>query len=411
MSMMNKNTRMIIHYKVVKPLKSLIHRCFNLALSIVPMQNIILFESNPDVSCNSYEVYRYLLNNNMFQDFKIVWMVNNPSKYIPDHRTTYIKINPENMEGKVKKYILCSRSKILIDCNRHYSNIRTSKKQLNIYLEHGMPLKKIGNIFDKPLELGCDYIVSQAYYFNKYLMKEYELNDKQIFVGGVPRNDQFYKEPKSLSPLFNDIDQFEKIIAWVPTFRSIRETGRIDCESNQPLGMPIIYSETDIITLENSLKKLNVLLVIKPHPVQDLSVLKELNCHNIRVLYNDDMLSKNIHTNEFLVNCDAMITDYSGIYYDFLLTDRPIAITLDDYEEYKEQKGFVFDDPLEVLKGYYVFTLSDMIEFIQSVCDGKDDYYEERQKIKKLTNDYFDGKSCKRVCEFIKMKYDEIWNS
>lgn len=411
-NILSRNTKRFILYSVYKPFRRGLYKIPNAIMSLFPMKNTIILESNPDMACNSFEFYRYIIEHDELPDFSVIWLVSDPEKYcakgFPD-RVAFMEIAPRKIIDKIKLYYVCNRSKILVDCNRHYRNFKTGKKQLNVYLDHGMPLKDMNNRYGVPLEFYCDYVVSQASFFNQYLEQQYGVSDDQIFVGGVPRNDQFFKADVDLSALYPDIAKFEKMIAWVPTFRQIKNNGRVDCVSDQPLGMPIIYTRDDILSLDECLKVNNTLLVIKPHPVQDLTVLKDLDCSNIRVLYNEQMLASGVQTNEFLKQCDAMITDYSGIYYDYLLTDRPIAITLDDYEEYKSQKGFVFSDPLEILKGDYIYSLDDMKKFIKSVHAGGDYHLQERKEIKNITNEFIDGNSSKRVCEFIKAKYAEIW--
>lgn len=409
---LSKRTKRFILYSIYKPFRRGLYKIPNAIMSLFPMKNTLILESNPDMACNSYELYRYIVEHDELPGFNIIWLVSDPEKYrakdFPD-RVAFMDIAPKKVIDKIQLYYACNRSKILVDCNRHYRNFKTAKKQLNVYLDHGMPLKDMNNRYGVPLELYCDYVVSQASFFNPYLKQQYGVSDEQIFVGGVPRNDQFFKDDVKLSALYSDIDKFDKVIAWVPTFRQIMNNGRIDCVSDQPLGMPIIYTREDILSLEESLRVNNTLLIIKPHPVQDLSILKNLNYDNIRILYNEQMLACAVQTNEFLKQCDAMITDYSGIYYDYLLTDHPIAITLDDYEEYRSQKGFVFHDPLEILKGDYIFSLEDMKKFIESIHNGEDHFLEERKRIKELTNEFIDGNSTKRVFEFINKRYKEIW--
>lgn len=407
----NRVKRLLL-YGIYMPLRKALYQFPNLIFSFFPMKNIIVMESNPDLACNTYELYRYIITNNCLPNFKIIWRVSKPQIYNKDlfpERVSFVEVEPKRLGERVRLYYIINRAKILVDCNRHYERYKTGRKQLNIYLDHGMPLKDMINKYGVPLDFHCDYIVSQAKFFNKYLQEQYGLKEDQIFVGGVPRNDQFFKESIPLGGIYNDIDQFDLKIAWVPTFRKIMNNGRTDCVSNLPLGIPILYTKEDILKLENKLKEVNGLLIIKPHPVQDLSVLKDLRCSHIRVLYNEDMLGAGVQTNELLKQCDAMITDYSGIYYDYLLTDRPIGITLDDYEEYSTQKGFVFDDPLNIIVGFHIYTLSDMLRFVDEVVSGNDEYLNERKRIKLLTNDWIDGNSAKRTYEFIEEKYVDIW--
>lgn len=57
---------------------------------------------------------------------------------------------------------------------------------------------------------------------------------------------------------------------------------------------------------------------------------------------------------------DALITDYSSVCVDYLIVDKPIAYTLDDYEVYKQTRGFVFEDPHEYMPGHHLYRFSDL---------------------------------------------------
>lgn len=49
-------------------------------------------------------------------------------------------------------------------------------------------------------------------------------------------------------------------------------------------------------------------------------------------------------------SCDTLIADYSPIYYDYTLCDKPIALIREDYKEYKNSVGFA-DGCEEFLNG------------------------------------------------------------
>lgn len=388
----------ILYYRKVK------YTIFNTFCSFFPMKDEIILESHPDLSCNTYELFRYMLKQNLNKRYRLVWLVSEPDKYIGQYgdNIEFINIYPRTCAERIKLYMRCNRAKIIVTTNRHVAKYKTSKKQLNIYIEHGSPIK-----YARPdIEgLSCGYFISQAEFFTPYLVDELSIKKEQIINIGFPRNDQLFKDNSDVGlKLYADFNKFKKTIIWVPTFRKKIMTSRVDSSYDMPLGIPIVYSLEQLEKVNKLLSELNILLIIKPHPAQDLGELQKIDESNIRLLYNEQMLACNIQTNELLSQMDAMITDYSGIYFDYLLLDRPVAITLDDIKEYAEETGFVFENPLEVLKGYYVYDVGALCSFINDIAVDRDDTLQERMEMKKQTNEYCDGFAAKRVYDFIMKK-------
>ena len=147
-----------------------------------------------------------------------------------------------------------------------------------------------------------------------------------------------------------------------------------------------------------------MLLIIKPHPVQDLSYLRKIDLRNIRTIYNPDLAKAGIQLNELMEQTDAMITDYSSIYYDYMLLDRPIALTTDDLDMYQNDKGFVFDNVYDIIKGEHLKSTDELLAFLTDVSEGKDRMLAERTAVKEKINDFLDGNSSKRVYDFIMKK-------
>lgn len=247
----------------------------------------------------------------------------------------------------------------------------------------------------------CGYSLVDGKFFAGQPCRFNGLDQEQVIVTGAPYTDQLYRKSASLQDVYADISDFDKVVAWVPTFRENMNKVRVDCQSNFPLGIPILYDVESVKRVNAFLVKNRVLLIMKPHPEQDLDVIKRLDVSNIRILKNEDLLKHNIQTNEFLAQTDAMIGDYSGIYFDYLLLNRPIGITLDDFELYKQQHGFAFDNILDILVGEHIYKVDDMIQFVQHLVDGQDIKKSEREEIKKKTHDFDDGRSAERVYRFI----------
>ena len=384
--------------------KNIFHSLLNFACFFLPMNNEILLESHPDLTCNTWPLFQLMLKEKLNERIKITWLVNDPKqheqKYSDLKNVSFIEIRPKGFFKRIKKYIRCNRAKCIITSNRFISKELVGRKQLNIYLDHGSPLKDCKALFANA-NFSCDYYISQGPLFTEVIMDQYNLKKSQVVCLGLPRNDELFSNKKSNNLLFDDMDSFNKTIIWVPTFREHMDKKRIDVDSHFPLGIPILYLKNDVEKLNEFLLKKRILLIIKPHPAQDISVLKDFNVSNIRFLYNSDLEKCNIQTNELLAQTDAMISDYSSIYWDYLLLNRPIGITLDDYEQYKTQFGFAFEKPLDVLVGEYIYNYDDLQSFIDRVSKNIDVMKKQRETIKRKAQVEPDYESAKRVYDFI----------
>ena len=99
-----------------------------------------------------------------------------------------------------------------------------------------------------------------------------------------------------------------------------------------------------------------------------------------------------------ILSRDALITDYSSIAVDYLLLDKPIAFTLDDYEEYKQLRGFVFKDALAYMPGHHVFETDQLEAFFDDICAGNDRYRDDRRRLMPRMQNPTDS-YCRRIAE------------
>lgn len=384
-----KNKEPSVKKKVENIIKKLI--------GLLPLHKTIIFESNPDLACNTYPVFKYMLDKGLNKNHKMIWLVNNKDMYKDWNidNVSYVNINPVNFFNRITLVYLRATSKVLIFSNRILGKL--NPKQLSIFLAHGSYIKKTKGIYE--INDSCDFVLYQSEFIKKITASEYNVNLEKLVCLGYPRNDYLYDDVDAMSQLFGNI-KFKKMVMWLPTFRQ-HKNGRTDSKANFILGIPVLESEKMVEGLNTYLEELEILLVLKPHPAQDTKFLRAKKLSNF-LLLDDELLAINkTHLYQLLGQSDALITDYSSVYYDYLLTDKPIGLTIDDIQSYEKNRGFVFEKPLDILKGEYIKSSEDLISFIKSVSEGTDICKEERAAIKNLMNYYQDNQSTKRVGDFI----------
>ncbi|MFQ5981330.1 MAG: CDP-glycerol glycerophosphotransferase family protein [Candidatus Heimdallarchaeota archaeon] len=96
-----------------------------------------------------------------------------------------------------------------------------------------------------------------------------------------------------------------------------------------------------------------------------------------------------IHQSEFpdiqeiLHMVTLLITDYSSIFFDFLLVNRPIFFITPDFEEYNEEIGFLYPYDL-MAPGPKINTDDDFLAHLKAFLEGTDSYADQRSWVSTL---------------------------
>lgn len=265
-----------------------------------------------------------------------------------------------------------------------------------IQLWHGAGFKNIALMDDN---LTKEEREIYEYYYSRYallisisendLKKNKEsFSSPNIVITGSPRNDLFFvsADYKRKIKQKYQLDSFDKIITYAPTFR--------DFQTIEP------FSDIFWTGLQEFLERTNQIFVVKKHPVdQYLKVPTHLpNVKDLSHIVSD--------TQELLVITDLLISDYSSISTDFSLTGKPILTYVYDFEMYLKNCRSMYYNLEEILPKPFVHTEEELLDMI---CDQKwtetEDYKESYNKFKNLFHKYADGDSSRRVMdEVLKLK-------
>ncbi len=372
-------------------IKRLIKECVCGLLSLLGRPAIIL-ESTPDFSDNTFPVYQQLLEWGYDRKYTMVWACgkrHSPADVPENVRCIYPREKGLYEKLRWLYYMSCARA--MVCCNYFLLPVRTG--QTAFYLTHGIPMKSVRGYYKVPEEI--HYCLSAAPGVAEQIAYQFEVDPQKVFSLGYPRNDIFTQPPQPVKEMLETT--CKKVVVWYPTFR--QHTNGMKTGSGKAL--PVIHDAKTACELNDWARELDVLLVLKPHFAQDLTEIKSMELSNIRFITDGFFREHNTTSYGFVAGCDGLITDYSSIYYDYTLRDRPIGLVWEDIAEYRENPGFAVDVDAHGKGGVKIYTLEDFKSFLQEVVTDTDSCGQQRRAIRDLANYAPDGKSTQRVTEFI----------
>lgn len=353
----------------------------------------ILFYINSDFRDNNLALYNYMVRNGYNKKYEIIVACRDYKKYKsePLQNVHFIGTLNATIHFFSAKWVFYSVGRI---------PIRPGKDQVITQMWHGMPLKKPDEGLRKVSAQKVQYytwLLSTSHHLSPVIGSFLGVPSEHIYVGGQPRCDVLFENRK-----YYDLGSCKKVILWTPTFRKsyIRDYTDVDMGDNI---IPIL-SDSNYQEFDDYLKSMGVKVVVKLHPAQDLSKYHALDTDNLIIYDHESFMKRKYDLYTLAAQSDALITDYSSIFFDYLLLNRPIGFTEDDIEEYGNNRGFMFDTPEDYKPGMKICNYEDLCNFIHSVAYDNDTYFEERKRVNQLVNDFREGGYCKRLLEFLEIR-------
>lgn len=288
-------------------------------------------------------------------------------------------------------YIMTSKVIVVDTPNIYFAYIKLKKQQKLVYVGHGCcgPFKKMGMDRESynPYEEFCNdqydtFIVASDCACN-YYRTAYNINEEAFAKIGYPCVDSLINDPKEYEKEFYqkypDLIN-KKIILYMPTFRLTDDSNDYLCDYDY---------EIDWDNLDEYLDESGYVFLIKRHPVMlqnDIEIITKDYSNIIEVT--------DISNYALMVASDLLITDYSAVFHEYLLLDKPIIFYCPDFKKYSKLIGIYGKFPDE-FPGTFCQSYGELINSINFDEDVDYSYYKER------TVKYCDGNSTKNLLKII----------
>lgn len=372
--------------------------CSSFFARLARIGDCVFFESFPELDGSPWMIYKEMKKRDFDKRYKLIWLVGKNYE-LPDDVLSLPIFGERSFIKKIRYYWILAKAKVIVDSNRFVYKV--NPKTFRLHTQHGAPLKnclgyteQLGNV-DAILSLSDNLIESQEKLYTSAKGKFYSL--------GYPTNDRLFDNVDLYKNGFweyvtSSSMRYSKIIGWLPTYRQHTKNGA-GSKRVFPYGVPLLYSEEDFKLLNDLLKNRNMLLVVQMHHAQAKN-FPVLNFSNIILVSQQQKEKLKVSTANLMSCFDAMITDYSAAYHEYILLDRPVALSVDDYDDYAENPGFCIDY-FEWIKGVYLKNSKDLIQFVNDVSNGIDSAKIERNSAKERIHKYLDNHSTERVVDYI----------
>lgn len=378
----------------MKILKMVFNGCLLLVSFLIPKSRKIVMVGGwygKRYADNSKGIFEYLNQNKDHYGLrKVIWHTKNKEIYESLFDQGYDVVY--GFSPKAIYYHLRSKTHI-IDQNPHDIIGFLSVRCVRINLWHGFPLKKIGNLIagDEHKFTLYDKLASGGFWVDQYLLATSDLckdlltramgikNDKCI-IGSYPRTINLYRRKKYI-----DSDKCFSVF-YLPTLRGKKERNPfLDC---------------DLEDTNKKFKDAGITFLLKPHPAS----IGDWNFTNL--LSNFQIIGAERDVYDILPDVDLLITDYSSVHFDFILTGKACMFFPYDYDEYmSKDRGFNLDYDLYT-PGYKAKTTDDLVSNIIETKNNYSEYLIKYEKeynfVNEQVNKYRDAPDFSEIIKLIK---------
>lgn len=367
-------------------------------LSRLPKRRLVVFESfnGRQYSDNPRAIYEYMTTHH--GDVPMVWSVDRRFRdRFPEGLPTVTRFSPSWL-------LAMTTSSHWVTNSRFPAWFRKSPQTMYVQTWHGTPLKRLGVDIEEVHLPGTtteryhqefvdeasrwDVLVSPNPYTSSIFRRAFRYPNTLI-ESGYPRNDHLLAEgDRAVRDKWRehlDIPEGKRVILYAPTWRDDKARSQ---------GNYAFDLEVDLAEMNRRLGD-EVIILLRLHYL----VAEHLDFSSYGGFVRDVSAFEDIR---FLYQAsDALITDYSSVFFDYSLLHRPVLFHLYDVDRYRDTlRGFYFDIEAEA-PGPITHTTEELIGEVKRLLstdftpDPRIDGFRDTYGV------WEDGEATKRVVEAV----------
>ena len=265
---------------------------------------------------------------------------------------------------------------------------------VSVNVWHGMPVKRVGWMTESGSLLPVTRYALATSPLWAEIVQESLRPVAGTLVTGLPRNDRLLRADTSVAARLGYAPAARlKLIVWLPTYRHDWDGPEGSLRCTHTLGVPA----DSLQELNGLLERYGAVCVVKPHPLAAPEGAPELS--HLRFITDDWLHQQSITLYELLGASDALVTDVSSVYVDYLILDRPVVHHFPDIREYESFRGFSLGPIDDYLAGPITQDVEGLLAAISAILRGEDPHAGARRRVASLFHTHLDGAATQRLLE------------
>lgn len=274
-------------------------------------------------------IYEEMLRDERFAGYKFCWALQSPSSYSIPGPALVVR------SDSFKYFLMTQKARVWVTNSSIERGLDIKKKKtfcLNTW--HGTAIKVMGSdiksdnkSFKSKVLVRADVMCAQGQYDVDTFSRCFCLPASSLRITGLPRNDVL-ASCSSISSIRSSlgIPSDKTVLLYAPTFREYTKG-----DSNEiVLDIPMTLSKW-----QTSLGDRFVVL-FRAH----YEVARHMNISGYPMFID---VSSYPDLNELMLVSDALISDYSSIYFDYSVMHKPMYCFAYDYDDYMKNRGMYLD--------------------------------------------------------------------
>ena len=310
-----------------------------------PQTRSVVVSAFPETEGNGLETARALV---AAYDGTVVWLLDGhrpAAEVLELSRQGMVLVEKSSLAG-VLAYL---RAEAVLFTHGLYGSPRPAARKPLVNLWHGDGPKETRPGNEAGSLIPSTYLVGSTQVFTELKGRAFEVPRDRLLITGNPRTDQLWHgvPDEALERLGLTGD----FVVYMPTFRRTRALGAVlEWSEVEPTAAVVptepatgertleplaagVQEQRDLAPLLAGLAERGLTLVIKPHPMD----ADRRGWPGAVTLTERDLVAAGVSLYALMGRSRGLVTDYSSVWVDYLLLDRPLAFLVPDVDTYSRR--------------------------------------------------------------------------